>query len=73
MISLTTLFKLCHSILIIYITFLLYEINKTIPVELIGLEILLTLFVGLLERKTSGFSWNQLFLSISLVYALRPT
>ena len=52
---------------------MLYEINKTIPVELIGLEILLTLFVGLLERKTSGFSWNQLFLSISLVYALRPT
>lgn len=33
----------------------------------------MTLILTLIDRKEQGRDWKQLFFSISLVYALRPT
>ena len=43
--------KLFHSILIVYVTFLLYEINKTLPAVYIGAEFLFTLIITIIDRK----------------------
>lgn len=68
-----SLFKLFHSILVIYLTFSLYEINKTLPHLLIGAEIATTIQITLIDRRYKGRDWKQLLFSLSLVYALRPT
>ncbi len=69
----TSILKLFHSIGIIYITFLLYEINRTLPALFVGVELLLTLFIIFIDPKENGREWKQLFFSLSLVYALRLT
>ena len=37
MMGLNSIFKLFHSIVVIYVTFLLYEINKTLPAAYVGI------------------------------------
>lgn len=49
--QITSVFKLLHSVLVIYVTFSLYEINKNLPHILIGAEIAMTLLITLIDRK----------------------
>lgn len=49
--SLYSLLQLSHCAVIIYLTFILYEINKPLSFRLIGIEFVLTIIIQALSFK----------------------